>query len=47
MYGYCFIRKFTSNSRGGIIMFMDNGLLLLLMTMLLGIDILPTIDDED
>ena len=41
MYGDCFDGECDSNCRGGISMYMDNGMLAFLM-MLLGIDIFPT-----
>ena len=47
MYGDCLIRKFTSNSRGGIMMYTDNWILTLVMLMLFKNDILQIIDDED
>ena len=45
MYGDRFNGECDSNSRGGMSMYMDNGMLAFLMMLLLGIDILPTIED--
>ena len=45
MYGDCFNGKRDSNCRGGIMMYMDNGMLAFLMMLLLGIDILPSSDE--
>ena len=45
MYGHCFNGDRDSNRRGGIMMYMDNGMLAFLMMLLLGIDIFPTIED--
>lgn len=36
-----------SNRRGGMSMYMDNGMLAFLMMLLLGIDIFPNIDKEE
>lgn len=47
MYGDCLVGKFTSNSRGGIMMYTDNWMLTLMMLMLLKNDILQIVDDED
>ena len=37
----------TSNCRGGMSMYMDNGMLAFLMMLLLGIDIFPDINKEE
>ena len=37
----------TSNSRGGMSMYMDNGMLAFLMMLLLGIDIFPNVNEEE
>ena len=47
MYGHCFNGECDSNCRGGISMYMDNGMLAFLMMLLLGIDIFPNIDEEE
>ena len=47
MYGDCFDGECTSNCRGGMSMYMDNGMLAFLMMLLLGIDIFPNIDEEE
>ena len=47
MYGHCFDGECDSNCRGGISMYMDNGMLAFLMMLLLGIDIFPNIDEEE
>lgn len=46
MHGYCFNGEFNSNSRGGMSMYMDDGMLTFLMMLLLGIDIFPTDKEE-
>ena len=47
MYGHCFNGECDSNSRGGMSMYMDNGMLAFLMMILLGIDIFPDINKEE
>ena len=47
MYGHCFNGESDSNCRGGMSMYMDNGMLAFLMMLLLGIDIFPNIDAEE
>ena len=47
MHGDCFNGECTSNCRGGMSMYMDNGMLAFLMMLLLGIDIFPNIDEEE
>ena len=47
MYGDCFDGEYTSNCRGGISMYMDNGMLAFLMMLLLGIDIFPNVNEEE
>ena len=47
MYGDRFNGKCESNCRGGISMYMDNGMLVFLMMLLLGIDIFPNINEEE
>ena len=47
MYGDCFDGECTSNCRGGMSMYMDNGMLAFLMMLLLGIDIFSNIDEEE
>ena len=47
MHGHCVNGKFNSNCRGGMSMYMDNGMLAFLMMLLLGIDIFPNIDEEE
>ena len=47
MHGHCFNGEHTSNSGGGMSMYMDNGMLAFLMMLLLGIDIFPNIDEEE
>lgn len=47
MHRDCFNGKCDSNSRGGMSMYMDNGMLAFLMMLLLGIDILPSIKDVE
>ena len=47
MHRDCFNGECDSNSRGGISMYMDNGMLAFLMMLLLGIDIFPNIDEEE
>ena len=47
MHGDRFNGKCDSNSRGGMSMYMDNGMLAFLMMLLLGIDILPSIKDVE
>ena len=47
MYGNCFNGECDSNRRGGMSMYMDNGMLAFLMMLLLGIDIFPTIEDVE
>ena len=47
MYRARLNRKCTSNRRGGMSMYMDNGMLAFLMMLLLGIDIFQNIDEEE
>ena len=47
MYSDRFNGECDSNSRGGMSMYMDNGMLAFLMMLLLGIDIFPTIEDVE
>ena len=47
MYGDCFDGEYTSNRRGGISRYMDNGMLAFLMMLLLGIDIFPNVNEEE
>ena len=47
MHGDCFNGECDSNSRGGMSMYMDNGMLAFLMMLLLGIDIFPDINKEE
>ena len=47
MHGDCFNGECDSNSRGGMSMYMDNGMLAFLMMLLLGIDIFPDINEEE
>ena len=47
MYSDCFNGECDSNCRGGIVMYMDNGMLAFLMMLLLGIDILPSMGDVE
>ena len=47
MYGHCFNGECDSNCRGGISMYMDNGMLAFLMMLLLGIDIFPNVNEEE
>ena len=47
MYGDRFNGECDSNCGGGIMMYMDNGMLAFLMMLLLGIDIFPNIDKEE
>ena len=47
MHGHWFNGECDSNSRGGMSMYMDNGMLAFLMMLLLGIDIFPDIDEEE
>ena len=47
MHGHCFNGECDSNSRGGMSMYMDNGMLAFLMMLLLGIDIFPDINEEE
>ena len=47
MHGDRFNGECDSNSRGGMSMYMDNGMLAFLMMLLLGIDIFPNIDEEE
>ena len=47
MYRHCVDGECDSNSRGGMSMYMDNGMLAFLMMLLLGIDIFPNIDEEE
>ena len=47
MHGDCFNGKCDSNCRGGMSMYMDNGMLAFLMMLLLGIDIFPDINEEE
>ena len=47
MHGDRFNGECTSNCRGGMSMYMDNGMLAFLMMLLLGIDIFPNIDEEE
>ena len=42
MHGDCFNGECDSNYRGGMSMYMDNGMLAFLMMLLLGIDVFPT-----
>lgn len=46
MYGDRFNGEYDSNCRGGMSMYMDNGMLAFLMMLLLGIDIFPTDEEE-
>ena len=46
MYRDRFDGEYTSNCRGGMSMYMDNGMLAFLMMLLLGIDIFPTDKEE-
>ena len=47
MHRDCFNGKCDSNCRGGMSMYMDNGMLAFLMMLLLRIDIFPNIDEEE
>ena len=47
MHGDRFNGECDSNCRGGMSMYMDNGMLAFLMMLLLGIDILPSIQDVE
>ena len=47
MYGDRFNGECDSNFRGGMSMYMDNGMLAFLMMLLLGIDIFPDINKEE
>ena len=47
MHGDRFNGECDSNCRGGISMYMDNGMLAFLMMLLLGIDIFPDINKEE
>lgn len=47
MHSDCFNGECDSNCRGGMSMYMDNGMLAFLMMLLLGIDIFPNIDEEE
>lgn len=47
MHSDCFIRKRDSNCRGGMSMYMDNGMLAFLMMLLLGIDIFQNVNEEE
>ena len=47
MYGDSFNGECDSNSRGGMSMYMDNGMLAFLMMLLLGIDIFPNVNEEE
>ena len=47
MHGDCFNEECDSNRRGGMSMYMDNGMLAFLMMLLLGIDIFPNVDEEE
>ena len=47
MHGDCFNGEYTSNCRGGMSMYIDNGMLAFLMMLLLGIDIFPNVNEEE
>ena len=47
MHGDCFNGECNSNCRGGMSMYMDNGMLAFLMMLLLGIDIFPNVNEEE
>ena len=47
MYGDRVDGKCDSNSRGGMSVYMDNGMLAFLMMLLLGIDIFPNVNEEE
>ena len=47
MHGDCFDGECDSNCRGGMSMYMDNGMLAFLMMLLLGIDIFPNVNEEE
>ena len=47
MYRDCVDGECDSNCRGGMSMYMDNGMLAFLMMLLLGIDIFPNINEEE
>ena len=47
MYGDRVNGECDSNCRGGMSMYMDNGMLAFLLMLLLGIDIFPNVNEEE